>query len=430
MLAGVITDVLADHNAVSPPPKGGKKGKLTLCGKFKIELDSLMNTLRQTSPHFIRCTKPNDLQKPKIFDCPTVLNQLRYSGLFEAINIRKAGFGIRLTHDNFIARFSVCVPLSIGGSRKIKNSNNTPPSSSATKTPAGLCATLLEYLGKEVKCSNVVGKPAEWAVGLTRVFIRNQSFKNKIEIYRTDVSNSVVICMQAMARGGTVRLRVAREKIEAYKAQCASMGIEPVEISAATLNGDKAKEKKEREIMAEEDLYSYECENLFRNDTELQSSIKRDREAKRQEKLRAGKLLIMSSCIKIQAQFRGWVGQIIGRIYMLEKSIEKAILNRDEGSLERSIRFTTGFLHTCAVSQAKRTKLKPKDGHSNTGYTCGKHSKLLMTYLKNAKEVLLEVQGECYMTNQLVQAIRSQCMELLDEAIDMAEHLHMRYMEH
>ena len=44
------------------------------------QLDSLMETLNSTQPHYVRCVKPNDLKKPDVFDANNCLQQLRCVG--------------------------------------------------------------------------------------------------------------------------------------------------------------------------------------------------------------------------------------------------------------------------------------------------------------------------------------------------------------
>lgn len=44
---------------------------------FQTQLNALMKTLATTSPHFIRCVKPNVLKLPDIFDEKLVSAQLR-----------------------------------------------------------------------------------------------------------------------------------------------------------------------------------------------------------------------------------------------------------------------------------------------------------------------------------------------------------------
>jgi len=44
---------------------------------LQLQLQSLMETLNSTEPHYIRCVKPNNLLKPAIFENVNVMQQLR-----------------------------------------------------------------------------------------------------------------------------------------------------------------------------------------------------------------------------------------------------------------------------------------------------------------------------------------------------------------
>eukprot|EP00468_Gymnochlora_sp_CCMP2014_P013783 CAMPEP_0167752288 /NCGR_PEP_ID=MMETSP0110_2-20121227/7052_1 /TAXON_ID=629695 /ORGANISM="Gymnochlora sp., Strain CCMP2014" /LENGTH=1575 /DNA_ID=CAMNT_0007637881 /DNA_START=440 /DNA_END=5167 /DNA_ORIENTATION=- len=87
------------------PDDDSKGSKTTLGAKFRRQLNELMRTLNQTYPHYIRCIKPNSEKAPMKFVVNMSLEQLRYSGVFEAVKIRKQGFPFRYTHDLFVKRF-------------------------------------------------------------------------------------------------------------------------------------------------------------------------------------------------------------------------------------------------------------------------------------------------------------------------------------
>ena len=59
--------------------RGSTRGgsKLSLSAKFKLDLDSLLSTLGNTAPHFVKCIKPNDLQQPENLDYKLILKQLK-----------------------------------------------------------------------------------------------------------------------------------------------------------------------------------------------------------------------------------------------------------------------------------------------------------------------------------------------------------------
>ncbi|CAI5743711.1 unnamed protein product [Peronospora destructor] len=73
--------------------------------QFKEQLTTLLETLQQTNPHYVRCLKPNELCKAGIYERERVLNQLRCNGVMEAVRVARAGYPIRLPHDEFIARY-------------------------------------------------------------------------------------------------------------------------------------------------------------------------------------------------------------------------------------------------------------------------------------------------------------------------------------
>uniref|UniRef100_A0A8C5JLE3 Myosin VIIB n=1 Tax=Junco hyemalis TaxID=40217 RepID=A0A8C5JLE3_JUNHY len=85
----------------------------TLGGQFKQSLEKLMKILEQCQPYFIRCIKPNDYKKPLLFDRELCIKQLRYSGMMETIQIRKAGYPIRYSFEEFFERYRFLLPWSL-----------------------------------------------------------------------------------------------------------------------------------------------------------------------------------------------------------------------------------------------------------------------------------------------------------------------------
>jgi len=83
-------------------PLSEPKGKnTTLLTNFQEQLGNLMHTLQISEPHFVRCVKSNNTKSPGVLDAAMTLEQLRYSGVLEAIQIRKLGFPIRRTLQQF-----------------------------------------------------------------------------------------------------------------------------------------------------------------------------------------------------------------------------------------------------------------------------------------------------------------------------------------
>ncbi|KAK7355965.1 hypothetical protein VNO80_15230 [Phaseolus coccineus] len=93
------------------PEETSKSSKFSSIGsRFKLQLQSLMETLNSTEPHYIRCVKPNNLLKPAIFENVNIMQQLRCGGVLEAIRISCAGYPTRRAFFEFINRFGLLAP--------------------------------------------------------------------------------------------------------------------------------------------------------------------------------------------------------------------------------------------------------------------------------------------------------------------------------
>ena len=69
------------------------------------QLFQLMQRLESTTPHFIRCIKPNNLQSPESYEQGLVLQQLRCCGVLEVVRISRSGFPTRMSHQKFARRY-------------------------------------------------------------------------------------------------------------------------------------------------------------------------------------------------------------------------------------------------------------------------------------------------------------------------------------
>ncbi|XP_054815599.1 myosin-2 isoform X3 [Prosopis cineraria] len=72
---------------------------------FKGQLFKLMNQLESTTPHFIRCIKPNTRHSAGIYDEDLVLQQLMCCGVLEIVRISRAGYPTRILHQEFARRY-------------------------------------------------------------------------------------------------------------------------------------------------------------------------------------------------------------------------------------------------------------------------------------------------------------------------------------
>ena len=100
-------------NVLYPPRKGSSAAqKASLSKQFQGQLRSLMRQLNRTDPHYVRCIKPNNEKAKQVFVPRNCYEQLTYSGVFEAVAIRKKGFPFRLSHVQFAERYGVIIGVS------------------------------------------------------------------------------------------------------------------------------------------------------------------------------------------------------------------------------------------------------------------------------------------------------------------------------
>ena len=68
------------------------------------QLQSLLETLSATEPHYIRCVKPNNLLKPAIFENQNVLQQLRCGVRFSVTFLLASNISIYIIgYNNWLA---------------------------------------------------------------------------------------------------------------------------------------------------------------------------------------------------------------------------------------------------------------------------------------------------------------------------------------
>uniref|UniRef100_A0A8B9VAH4 Myosin VIIB n=1 Tax=Anas zonorhyncha TaxID=75864 RepID=A0A8B9VAH4_9AVES len=163
----------------------------TLGGQFKQSLEKLMKILGQCQPYFIRCIKPNDYKKPLLFDRELCIKQLRYSGMMETIQIRKAGYPIRYTFEEFFDRYRVLLPWSV--QQQLKNDARQ------------CCIGISEA---------VLGKDESWQAGETKIFLKDHH-DTVLELQRQKILTDKVLLIQKVMRGFKDRSRKSAVAIQA-----------------------------------------------------------------------------------------------------------------------------------------------------------------------------------------------------------------------
>ena len=98
---------MADSRPKSVNANRSNRKIKTLGSQFKTQLSTLIDTLNRTTPHFIRCLKPNNEKIGRKYDSVMMLTQLRYAGFLEVCRIRQLGYPCRMTFQQFVRHFQL-----------------------------------------------------------------------------------------------------------------------------------------------------------------------------------------------------------------------------------------------------------------------------------------------------------------------------------
>ncbi|KAI4316463.1 hypothetical protein L6164_024441 [Bauhinia variegata] len=169
----------------------------SVASRFKQQLQSLMETLNLTEPHYIRCVKPNSLNRPQKFENPSVIHQLRCGGVLEAVRISLAGYPTRRAYSEFVDRFGLLAPELMDGSYDEK--------------------TATEKILQKLKLEN-------FQLGRTKVFLRAGQI-GILDNRRAEVLDNAAKCIQHrlrtfIARRDFLSIQAAAFSLQAYCRGC------------------------------------------------------------------------------------------------------------------------------------------------------------------------------------------------------------------
>uniref|UniRef100_A0A3B4YC32 Myosin VC n=1 Tax=Seriola lalandi dorsalis TaxID=1841481 RepID=A0A3B4YC32_SERLL len=103
-----LANFFQEEEPARPGVKPANKQLRTSVGdKFRSSLSLLMETLNATTPHYVRCIKPNDEKFPFEYDSRRVVQQLRACGVLETIRISAQSYPSRWTYIEFYSRYSI-----------------------------------------------------------------------------------------------------------------------------------------------------------------------------------------------------------------------------------------------------------------------------------------------------------------------------------
>ena len=159
------------------------KAQQTVSTYFRFSLLELLQKLNRSSPHFVRCLKPNDTKKPQTFVVDKILEQLNYTGIMETIAIRRQGYSNRIAYPDFVARYAF---LAFSFDEEVIPNKDT----------ARLLMTRLRLDG--------------FALGKTKLFLKYYHIEFLSREYERQLKKIIIV--QAYARRWLAKRRVSRIK--------------------------------------------------------------------------------------------------------------------------------------------------------------------------------------------------------------------------
>ena len=148
--------------------KSSRINAKTIGQQFRNQLKNLMKLISQTYSYYVRCLRPNDLNKPDYFDVQKITEQLKYSGILEAIRVARAGYPIRILHNIFLDNY------------KLVGTN------------------LKQILDKSPNKSYQIGK--------TKVFLTHETIEDIEELKNNKIKHYVIVIQKYTRRYNTRRL--------------------------------------------------------------------------------------------------------------------------------------------------------------------------------------------------------------------------------
>ncbi len=217
-----LASIIKSTSAQDKPTSGRAKKNATVGGHFAKQLQELRAKIDLTSPHYVRCLKPNAQLVPDNFDPQMIVEQLRCAGVVEAVRVSRVGYPQRYSHSQFISRYRTL------GMREMKKA-------AKAKTKVKPIAVLVDAIAKKMALTDSKVSSADEKnskshnkvdllaigvqVGKTKVFLRRRAF-DIIEKMRKDFMVSAAMKVQAVARG-YIQYRTFHEYCEAnLQLQC------------------------------------------------------------------------------------------------------------------------------------------------------------------------------------------------------------------
>jgi myosin-5 len=225
-----------------------KRNAPSAVAQFKMNLNTLIQQVSYTTPHYIRCINPIDRADVTSTNSPHrassmsaknkfvpfnqyhVAEQLRYGGILEAIRVSRSGYPIRYSHKEFIQRFLPLLFLDKNNKAALVRSKDYQTVRSTLKKQStakytipemkDACSLFLQLLTKDNRLipssqsSSVTKTPTKGAkpassnvafttenvqIGLNKIFLRSQENEFLESLRNSVVQSSLKIVLRFLS---------------------------------------------------------------------------------------------------------------------------------------------------------------------------------------------------------------------------------------
>ena len=232
-----------------------------------------MQALNSTTPHYVRCIKPNDLKAPFKFQAKRAVEQLRACGVLETVRISAAGYPSRWTYQEFFQRYKMLINSRLINRKAFKET----------------CELIL---------INLIKDETKYQFGKTKIFFQAGQVAY-LEKLRTDRLKSCGIMIQKHIRGWLARSRYVKIKKSTLLIQKLARGLLARRLV-----------KHKRETRAAIKIQSmWRCYQTRKNYLKIRALIIGIQSLMRGYIARQNRLLIVKhmKATVIQAHVRGWL---------------------------------------------------------------------------------------------------------------------------
>ena len=172
-----------EKNRLTDDKKWVNKDEKFLGLKFCKEMKQLKKELKLCNHHYIRCLKSNELKKALHFQPNFVFNQIQYLGILATIQVRKNGYPMRRTFEDFCEYNKLIINKSI---KDIKT----------TEEYKNLTSEILNILINDMINSdnNIIQEnklEEQYLLGKTKLFMK-QNFSHKLELQKVKLQQKKV----------------------------------------------------------------------------------------------------------------------------------------------------------------------------------------------------------------------------------------------